>query len=237
MSPDNSYFVTTAIKEGTSIEKNPHALYRVSLDGSIEEIISDGDPWYPKFSPDGKWLLYTRFDYTDKDEERNMPARDMYVCNMETGDITNLLPNNPYNSLCASWSPDGSQICYILDNNGDYSLYIKDFEFASDDDDIQVSVEHDTPNDFVLLSNYPNPFNPSTTIEFSLPETGFTDLVIYNMTGQKVRELISGTMSGGIHSVVWNGCNDSGLTVSNGLYLARLRMGSQSVVRRMVLVK
>ncbi len=239
MSPDNSYFVTTMLKGWhQSLETNPYTLYRVSLDGSfIEEITSDGSPWYPKFSPDGKWILYTRIDYSVKNEERNMPARDIYVYNSETDEIINLLPNNPYDSWCASWSPDGSKICYILDDNGKYSLYIKDFEFASDSGEIQVSVEDETPYGFTLQGNYPNPFNPTTTIEFSLHQTGFAELTVYNLAGQKVRELVSGTMSEGVHSVVWNGLSDSGLPVSAGVYMSRLTMGDAVTTGRMILVK
>lgn len=239
MSPDNSHFVTTMLTGWhQGLETNPHALYRVALDGSIiEEITSDGSPWYPKFSPDGKWILYTRWDHTEMDEERNKPARDIYVYSEETGEIINLLPDNPYDSWCASFSPDGSKICYILDEDGEYSLYIKDFEFASDSEEIQVSVEDDLPSGFALSGNYPNPFNPTTTIEFSLHETGFAGLAIYNLAGQKIRRLVSGTLSEGVHSVAWNGCDDSGLAVSNGVYLARLTMGEAVTTSRMVLVK
>ena len=237
MSPDNTHFVTTLLKKGgTDMNENPDALYLVSLDGNeIEEIVSDGDPWYPKYSPDGKWILYTRFDYSETDVERNMPARDIFVYNTETKEIVDLLPGNPYHSLCGSWSPDGRKICYLLDKNGEYELYIKDFEFAPDD--LQLNVEDETPSNFAIRGNYPNPFNPSTTIEFSMPENAFVSLSIYTMTGQKVRELVSGTMAKGIHSVVWNGCDDSGLSVSAGLYVTQLRMGEVVRTGRMTLVK
>ncbi|MBN1294293.1 MAG: PD40 domain-containing protein, partial [Candidatus Latescibacteria bacterium] len=112
MSPDNTYFVTTLGKiGGQDNSENPDALYRVYLDGSVEEILSDGAPWYPKFSPDGKWILYTRWDYSDMDVVRNKPARAIYVYNMETGETINPIPNNSYWSLCGSWSPDGKKIC------------------------------------------------------------------------------------------------------------------------------
>ena len=100
-----------------------------------------------------------------------------------------------------------------------------------------MSVGDEEPENFALLGNYPNPFNPTTTIEFSLHETGFAELTIYNLAGQKIRELVSGTMSKGVHSVVWNGLDDSGFTVSNGVYLTRLRMNDTVVTGRMMLVK
>ena len=146
-----------------------------------------------------------------------------------------LLPDSPYWNFYGRWSPDGTQICYILRDDDHSELRIIDFEFA--EQEIQVSVDDETPSGFALKGNYPNPFNPSTTIEFSLPEAGFADLAIYNLAGQKIRELVSGTLSEGIHSVVWSGRDDSGLTVSNGVYLARLRMNDTAVTGRMMLVK
>jgi cellulose/xylan binding protein with CBM9 domain/flagellar hook capping protein FlgD len=100
-----------------------------------------------------------------------------------------------------------------------------------------TEVEAVSPLPFALTGNYPNPFNPSTTIDFSLHETGFTELTIYNLSGQKIRELVSGTLSSGHHSVVWNGLNDSGFPVSAGLYLSRLTMGDAVTTGRMMLVK
>ena len=237
MSPDNSHFVTTlGTEQGQSILENPHALYRVSLDGSsIDLITSDGCPWYPKYSPDGRWILFTRFDYTKKDVDRNMPSKKVQLYSTETGEITDLLKDNSYFSSCGSWSPDGRQICYILDKDGDYELYIKDFEFASEE--IQARVEDETPENFALHQNYPNPFNPSTTIEFSLPETGFANLIVYNVMGQRVRELVSDYKTSGIHSVVWNGCDDHGLAVSAGIYITRLKMNDAVSMGRMMLVK
>ena len=88
-----------------------------------------------------------------------------------------------------------------------------------------------------LRGNYPNPFNPSTIITFSLPSTGVTNLSIYNITGQKVRELASGPMSAGVHSVVWNGLDASGQPVSSGVYLTRLSQGSHTTAGRMLLAK
>ena len=93
------------------------------------------------------------------------------------------------------------------------------------------------PDKFALFQNYPNPFNPTTTIEFSIPESGFSTLVIYNMMGQKVRELVSGDMLAGVHSVLWDGKNDSGETVSSGVYISRLKSGKNVTASRMLLMK
>jgi len=100
-----------------------------------------------------------------------------------------------------------------------------------------VFVETDRPLDFTLLANYPNPFNPSTTIEFSIPESGFVSLVVYDITGQRIRELVSGDITPGIHSVFWDGCDENGTVVSSGVYISKLRMGNNIETHRMMLVK
>ncbi|MBN2460819.1 MAG: C10 family peptidase, partial [Candidatus Cloacimonetes bacterium] len=70
-----------------------------------------------------------------------------------------------------------------------------------------------------LLGNYPNPFNPETTIRFTLAENSRVILVVYNCKGQKVRTLIDGQRDSGSHSINWNGRDDSGRKVSSGVYL------------------
>lgn len=84
---------------------------------------------------------------------------------------------------------------------------------------------------------YPNPFNPSTTITFSLPETGRAELAVYSLTGQKIRTLLSGQMRAGTRAVGWDGCDNSGLPVSSGVYYSRLKMGERVATGRMTLVK
>ena len=93
------------------------------------------------------------------------------------------------------------------------------------------------PSALELRGNYPNPFNPSTTISFALPSSGLANLSIYSITGQKVRELVSGPMNAGSHSVVWDGLDASGKAVSSGVYLSRLKMGSHTAAGRMLLAK
>ena len=90
---------------------------------------------------------------------------------------------------------------------------------------------------FYLYPCSPNPFNPSTTINFTLPSPDFTSLVIYNLSGQKVRTLIAEDIQPGAHSVVWDGRNDQRMAVSSGLYLSRLRSGKHTATGKMLLMK
>ena len=123
----------------------------------------------------------------------------------------------------------------MTDIDGYQRIFIKDMGAMIDD--VQTGIDVDRTDSFALLGNYPNPFNPSTSIEFSLQEAGFAELVIYNVMGQKVRELLSGSMKAGVNSVVWDGRDDFGLTVAAGVYIAKLTMGSSIKARSMMLVK
>ncbi|KQC08747.1 MAG: hypothetical protein APR54_04250 [Candidatus Cloacimonas sp. SDB] len=84
------------------------------------------------------------------------------------------------------------------------------------------------PNIPVLVGNYPNPFNPVTTISFSIPEKSKVDLVIYNIKGQKVKALVNNEIDKGEHNVIWNGADESGKSVSSGVYFYKLSVNDKS---------
>lgn len=92
-------------------------------------------------------------------------------------------------------------------------------------------------HEYNLMSNYPNPFNPETTIPFSLAKTGDATLRIFNIAGQQVATLIDGKQVQGYHVVRWNGRDDAGVTLASGIYFARLDAGSFSQTRKLILLK
>ena len=95
-----------------------------------------------------------------------------------------------------------------------------------------IGGDQSTPTDFELTNCYPNPFNASTTIEYSLSQPVDVALSIYNIRGQKIETIFQGTKNAGEHSVVWNADN-----VPSGIYFARLQSSSESETIRMVLLK
>jgi hypothetical protein len=103
--------------------------------------------------------------------------------------------------------------------------------------DAVVSVSDRYPLEWKLLFNHPNPFNPSTTIAFTLPLSGQAYLSVYSITGQKVRELVFGYVPAGVHSVVWDGRDDRGNVASSGVYLTLLNSGGKVCSARMLLMK
>jgi hypothetical protein len=88
-----------------------------------------------------------------------------------------------------------------------------------------------------LLPNLPNPFNPSTTIRFTLAQSGLAKVVIYDSAGRHIRTLLDGVRAKGNHELVWDGRDDQGQPVASGIYLSRLRTGSTDQARKMVLIK
>jgi len=87
-------------------------------------------------------------------------------------------------------------------------------------------------SEYLMATNYPNPFNPVTTIEFTIPAAGKATLAIYDITGREVTTLLSGEMTAGKHATEWNG-----LTAPSGIYFYRLTYGDQQLTRRMLLLK
>jgi flagellar hook capping protein FlgD len=88
------------------------------------------------------------------------------------------------------------------------------------------------------ISNYPNPFNPSTTISFSLPEECVVNLSVYNLKGQKIKTLAQNEYTKGTHSIVWNGTDDSGEFVSTGIYCYKLNVnGETEAFKKCLLLK
>ena len=90
---------------------------------------------------------------------------------------------------------------------------------------------------FALGNNYPNPFNPVTTIEFSVPEDAPVTLAIYDVTGRLIQTLVSGEMNSGNHRIVWDGLDSSGDAVSAGMYLYTLRSADVTITKKMVMMK
>lgn len=89
----------------------------------------------------------------------------------------------------------------------------------------------------ISLTNYPNPFNPSTTISFDLTEAGSVKLEVFNVRGQKVITLLDGHADTGESFVIWEGRDDDGIAVASGIYFFRLTSSEETVTKKMLLMK
>ena len=115
--------------------------------------------------------------------------------------------------------------------NGEYGLNIHDLNMVDVDDPVQI------PPSTFQMRNYPNPFNPETTISYTLPASGMVSLEIFNSRGQLVRNLLQEVQTAGEHSLVWNGRDDSGHSVASGLYLCRIACKGKQETRKLLLLK
>jgi len=102
---------------------------------------------------------------------------------------------------------------------------------------VGVEDELEVVEDFIIRDVYPNPFNPSTTIEYELPEHSDVSLVIYDIAGREVNTLVSTTQQAGSYNVTWDGTDHNGLHVAGGMYFARLQAGEYSSVVKMVYLR
>lgn len=101
-----------------------------------------------------------------------------------------------------------------------------------------VSSDNDKlPETFELSQNFPNPFNPMTEISFQLLRSDKVTFKIYNLLGQEIRTLADGQFAAGIHTVRWNGKDNSGNRVTSGIFIYRIHTDSFSQIKKMLLVK
>jgi len=105
--------------------------------------------------------------------------------------------------------------------------------------DLTLIKEYQQPNKSsdVLNQNHPNPFSSSTTIEFSLTNSKLVNLDVYSFSGNHVKTLINKTYSAGNYSVIWDGTNDSGMKVANGMYVYILKGNNEQLSKKMILIK
>jgi len=90
---------------------------------------------------------------------------------------------------------------------------------------------------FAFSQNAPNPFNPSTTIKFTVPYDSEVDLIVYDVAGRRVKTLVKGHMRADFYRVTWDGTNDNGSSVASGVYFYRLRAGKDVMSKKMVLLR
>jgi len=95
-----------------------------------------------------------------------------------------------------------------------------------------IEEENLIPTKYALKQNYPNPFNPSTTIEFSIPKTGFVTLKIYNLLGQDVATLVSDKLAPDNYKYNWDASN-----FSSGVYFFKINAGKFQKVQKMILLR
>jgi C1A family cysteine protease len=168
-----------------------------------------------------------------------------------TGDVKlTYSTNNGANwiTILASTSNDGSEP-WVIPNTPSDSCLVKISDVTDDipadtsDSVFAIGVtgvsetEEEKEFTFSLAQNFPNPFNPNTSIQFSLPVSGRVSLKIYNLSGQEVRTLIDEDKRKGEYEVLWDGKDNSGKNVASGIYFYHIRAKNFAETKKMVLLK
>ncbi len=94
-----------------------------------------------------------------------------------------------------------------------------------------------TPGEFTVQQNFPNPFNPNTSLFFTIPEPGMVDMRIYDIMGHVVHDFSKGFYQAGLHSVQWNGREEGGQTVSSGIYFCEFKFRNFRKIIKMQLIR
>ena len=90
---------------------------------------------------------------------------------------------------------------------------------------------------FALYQNFPNPFNPTTTIQYNIPRSGEVNIAVFDIQGRLVRSLANLTQQAGSHTIVWDSRNDGGDNVSSGTYFCRVDFNNAVLVKKLILLK
>jgi hypothetical protein len=154
--------------------------------------------------------------------------------------------------LTYSWQVNGepqteitNTLVYEFTEPGDYTLEVEasDGEYQVDTT-WQVHVEEGSDTDPVIIpqitklqQNIPNPFNPETTIHYSMKDAGRVKIEIFNIKGEKIRTLVNEYKNIGFHSTIWNGKDNSGKTVASGMYFYNMISDKYHKIRKMLLIK
>ena len=100
-----------------------------------------------------------------------------------------------------------------------------------------TEIDNRIPDNFEVSQNFPNPFNPVTKFRYALPEGRNVSIIIFDITGRKVTELVNNYQNPGTYEVTWNGKNDFGEQVSSGMYIYSIKAGDHKLSKKMLLLK
>ena len=135
-----------------------------------------------------------------------------------------------------------ADVPFSLVNVGD--ITVENVIVADENDEamqkVEIEIKYESPSvplDYMLSQNFPNPFNPTTMVQFSVPKDQFVTISVFDMLGQEVTSLYSGNAKAGIYTLNWNGLDHSGKQVSSGSYIYRMTAGDFVQSKKMMFIK
>lgn len=147
-----------------------------------------------------------------------------------------------YDTILSKWKKLPTEVDVVKKiataNTKHFSLW----SLADNNDNVITDIEEtpeieEIPQEYFLFQNYPNPFNPMTAIRYQIKKLTPVNLTIYNLLGQKIRELINREIPAGTYEIIWDGKSDIGVPVSSGIYFYRLKAGNFIQTKKMVLIR
>jgi hypothetical protein len=151
--------------------------------------------------------------------------------------IVDSIPSAGTYSWVVSAAATSTECLIRISDVVDSTVYDESDSVFTIDDGVSVENIEDIPTKYELIQNFPNPFNPSTTISFDLPVTELVKFNIYNNLGQKVRSLTNREFTAGTHQVYWDGLDEFGKEAPAGVYFYQIQAGSFQATNKMLLIK
>ncbi len=185
--------------------------------GALAQVGTTYDLFLVKFDPSGAHVWSRRFGAMGWEETRSI-AVDPLGNTFLTGSFGGYLDFGGEPLVC----------------NGDFDVFLS--KFSPLEGFTGVLLAPAAPR-VMLRPNYPNPFNPGTTIPFTLPSAGTVSLAVYDISGRVVRTLAAGTKAAGEHAASWDGRDEGGSPVASGVYFVRIEAGGESAARKILLLK
>ena len=205
------------------MEAETHSNPQYAWDGGLVQISVNNGPW-EQISPIGGYPFRIYNNPASPYAANTLVYSGSFDWTQATFDLSNYVGSARFRFLFGSDGSVTGEGWYLDD------LHVEG-EYVSDGEIVEQVVRFD------LHEAYPNPFNPTTTLSFDLPESALVRLDIYNVKGQLVRSLVREDLPKGTHSVIWNGLDNSNRPVSSGVYFYKLNAGTKTLTRKMMLMK
>ena len=156
---------------------------------------------------------------------------------LEQGDSPFYIGNSPQVLLTGLESEQDYYFAFaIVDSLFNESIISREY-YMPYDHTTNIELRQNIPNEFILYQNFPNPFNPTTTIKFTIPTESSTNITIYNILGQRIKTLLNKELLPGSYYVEWDATNDFGMSVSSGIYFYRIEAGNFIDINKMIYIK
>jgi ligand-binding sensor domain-containing protein len=230
-SDDGAVWVSVADNHGTTHNKSygGRLLRMQPGEDGFTEVLSHEHAVVLHCIDPGGAAWFSTYDYSF-DRGRVSHGISRYDGELTSFDELDGLPSDDVRSIAAG--PDGS--VWIAAVNGACRLHSLTTSIR---EEITISSPGIAPSTYILMKAFPNPFNPAITIHVELPQAGPVSIAIYNMAGQRIRMLKSGSMDSGPHDLLWDGRDDGGIEMSSGVYITRVVSRDMLGTCRMSLVR